>query len=305
MDIKIAFSIREVSKSKSDSVFFPTTLRYKNGNGVWDSIPVEIRARGNFRRAKCGFPPLRLKIKKKDAKGTVFEGNKSLKLVLPCQSSGDYNKLIQKEYVCYQLYQAVSQHTFNTRMLNITLTNQTGKSSKEFALLGFFIEDDDLVADRFGGKITETKMHPLQLQDTTALRHDFFQHLIANTDWSSVASHNVKILVANKTNIPLAYDFDMSGLVDAPYAGVNESLDIKSVRQRLYRGFCRAEPMVEFTRQYYLSKEAAIFETLNQHTSYFEEKEFARTRKYIEEYFEILKSDKLFKVNIIGACRTK
>ena len=38
--------------------------------------------------------------------------------------------------------------------------------------------------------------------------------------------------------VPVTYDFDQSGFVDAPYARPDERFRIRSVRQRLYRGRC-------------------------------------------------------------------
>ena len=39
--------------------------------------------------------------------------------------------------------------------------------------------------------------------------------------------------------MPVPYDFDFSGLVDAPYATPPTSVAVSNVRQRRYRGFCR------------------------------------------------------------------
>ena len=38
--------------------------------------------------------------------------------------------------------------------------------------------------------------------------------------------------------MPAPYDFDYSGLVDAPYAVPPEGVDVRSVKQRIYRGYC-------------------------------------------------------------------
>ena len=37
---------------------------------------------------------------------------------------------------------------------------------------------------------------------------------------------------------PVPYDFDFSGLVDAPYAGPPEGIPVETVRDRIYRGYC-------------------------------------------------------------------
>ena len=36
----------------------------------------------------------------------------------------------------------------------------------------------------------------------------------------------------------MPYDFDFSGLVDAPYADAPEGIPVDSIRQRTYRGYC-------------------------------------------------------------------
>jgi hypothetical protein len=299
--------MKEIMKSTIDSVYFPTILNFRKDDGTWDSIPVSIRVRGNFRRNNCFFPPLRMKIKKKDAKNTIFEGNKVLKLVLPCQTGESYNNLIAKEYACYKMYEPITPHTFNTRYLNVTLKNETGKSGKVYGCKGFFIEDDDVVAERHNSKVIEgLKVHPLKLQDTAAVKHDFFQYMIANTDWSSLANHNIKVMVTNSGKyVPLAYDFDMAGMVSAPYSTTSELLDIKSVKERLYRGFCRDKSLFEPIRQYYLQREAKIFETLNSQSQLLDPRDLNVMKKFLEEFFNTLKNDGRFKANIVNACRTK
>ena len=79
---------KNVKKNTTDSTFIETDLNFLNEN-KWNTIPVSLRARGNFRRAKCYFPPIKMKIKKSLSKNTVFKGNKSLKLVLPCRTEDE------------------------------------------------------------------------------------------------------------------------------------------------------------------------------------------------------------------------
>ena len=67
-----------------------------------------------------------------------------------------------------------------------------------------------------------------------------FEYMIGNTDWSITAFHNMKVMRVGLEYYPIPYDFDFSGLVDAPYAGPDPSLAhlIDSVRERLFRGIC-------------------------------------------------------------------
>lgn len=304
LNLEFTLPIREVKKTKSDTIFFAVTLRYQHPETGWDSLAAEVRARGNFRREKCYYPPLRLRMRKADAENTPFAGHKSLKLVLPCLQAKDASALILREYLGYQLYEPITPFIFNTRLVNITLKERTGKQVKTHQLTGFLIEDDDVVASRFNGKIREGTIHPLQLDDSTAVVHDFFQYMISNTDWSAVAQHNVKVLqIKPNRNIPLAYDFDMSGLVNGPYAVTGAVTNQENVRDRVYRGFCRKEALVEYVRQQYLLREAALLGVISHHAGYFNANDLADIREFIDGFYKILKDDQAFRNAMITGCR--
>jgi len=74
-----------------------------------------------------------------------------------------------------------------------------------------------------------------------------FQYMIGNLDWSMRAGppgepccHNSRLLAGVPgAMVPVPYDFDYSGLVDAPYAIPPEQFHISSVRSRVYQGYCR------------------------------------------------------------------
>jgi hypothetical protein len=304
LSLRLGISLREIKRSISDTVYFPSYLQYRDDQGVWDSLQIGIRARGNFRRKHCVFPPLRIKIKKGDADGTPLEGNRNFKLVVPCQNVKAGNILILKEYVCYKLLEPVTTWFFHTRLADITLTDLSGRQSKSYPLKSFLIEDDDQVAHRFNGEIFEQAILPMQLNDTASVVHDFFQYLIGNTDWSARGQHNTKvILLSHNKKVPLAYDFDMAGLVNPPYATVNESLKIANVQERLYRGYCRNESTMEYVRSEYLRLEQEIMKVVSDHESYFSEGEYNGITNYIKEFFNTLKNDNKFEDAILLQCR--
>ena len=83
--------------------------------GKWSSIEVNLRARGNFRRNECYFPPIKMKIKKDQYSGTIFDGNKTMKLVLPCKIESENNDNILQEYIAYKIYEQISPFHFKTR----------------------------------------------------------------------------------------------------------------------------------------------------------------------------------------------
>ena len=62
-------------------------------------------------------------------------------------------------------------------------------------------------------------------------------HYLNLGDFSLAALHNIKLSGKNGTKfIPVAYDFDYSGIVETFYAIPPSELQIESVRERLYRG---------------------------------------------------------------------
>lgn len=304
LDLELVTSLDELRNSKSDTTFFSTVLKYKNESGEWDSLQVELRARGNTRRKICHFPPVRIKIKKSVSKNTLFAEDKSLKLVLPCQLANSFNGMIAKEFVCYKFYESVTPYHFQTRLVNLTLTDVKNRKSKTHNLVAFIIEDDDKVAKRFQYKISEAKViRPNYINDTSAVRQDFFAFMIGNTDWSNTGQHNVKVMAdKNKNHIPLPYDFDMAGFVGAPYAIPYDYLPIKSVQERLYRGLCRDPELVEYVRDQYIQLEPEIRDALVQYEKYMSASDFKLARNFLNGFFDIIKNDKLFKDQILSKC---
>ena len=310
LPVRLRYSIKELRKETNDSTYLENSIAFQNPDGTWDSIPARIRARGNWRLKNCYFPPVKIKIKKKTAAGTLFEGNKELKLVLPCllQKSGDDKVLC--ELLAYRIYENVSPYHFKSRRLAVELYEEKGKKVKVHQLEGFVIEDIKNVAKRFDGHVNKRKVHPLQQDNMTCLQNDFFQYMIGNTDYSVAYQHNEKLLFVNKSTLPVPYDFDMSGLVDASYAVVSQigdqKLAIDDVKQRLYRGFKRDPALYEQVRQQYLSNKADIMALVDELESSFKiPAEFKRTRAYISAFFDVLQNEQTFRKEVLSRARVK
>jgi hypothetical protein len=310
LPIRLRFSNREMKKETNDSTYIFTQLQFKD-QGEWDSLDIRIRARGNYRRAHCYFPPLKVKIKKSDAQGTIFKGNKELKLVMPCVQSTATLDNILKEYMAYKIYEVISPFHFKTRMVDIELTESRGKKDKVHQVKGFLIEDIDEVAKRENARKLKRVVHPLEQDDLVSAQNDFFQFMIGNTDYSTAYQHNQKLLFTEDyKTVPLPYDFDMSGLVDASYAVVSqvggEVLSIESVTDRLYRGFVRDEAVFQTVRQHYLDLKPRVFEVIDSLKGQFDsEREFSIARNFIDDFYKIIENDSQFANQITGQARNK
>jgi predicted nucleotidyltransferase component of viral defense system len=95
----------------------------------------------------------------------------------------------------------------------------------------------------------------------------------------------------------------MSGIVNASYATINEELTITSVKERLFRGYCRDESIYEIVRAQYLELEPKLYDVMKSNEKLFEPKEFQVINKFVDDFYSILKNDKYFKTNIVMACR--
>ncbi len=109
--------------------------------------------------------------------------------------------------------------------------------------------------------------------------------------------------------IPIPFDFDMSGFVNASYAVVSEingeSLGMSSVTDRKYRGFVRDINIYEQVRQEFLNKKTEMLSVLDENASFFtNSNEFKTAKEYILSFYEVLVNNAKFKSEIVDQART-
>ena len=310
LPIKLSYSNKDLNKNTNDSTYVKSNLSYQQEDKSWKILEIDLRARGNFRRKKCYFPPLKIKIDKSIRKGTLFTDNKKLKLVMPCLNQKNANDNVVKEYMAYKLFEIISSYHFKTRLTKIDFTEIRRKKIINHSLKGFFIEDIKKVAKRHNGNVLKRFVHPLQQEEITSVKNAFFQFMIGNTDFSVAYQHNGKLLFIDKKTIIIPYDFDLSGLVDASYAVVSEiqkePLDITKVTQRMYRGFKRDPRIFQQVRNEFLDNKIKILQTMDSYESIFNDpKEFIIAKEFILDFFKIIEDDKKFKTHILDKARTK
>jgi hypothetical protein len=302
LPINLNFSIKDLKKYTNDSTYIKTTLSYKNNQNNWQKLDVEIRARGKSRRETCYYVPVKIKIKKSNAKSTLFEGNKKLKLVMPCLLAKDNNDNIIKEYIAYKLYEVISPYNFKTRLVTISLSEIRGKKVKEHLIKGILIEDDKKVAKRHHGKIVERSIHPLAQDNITCVQNALFQFMIGNVDFSIQEQHNSKLLYIDNKIFPLPYDFDMTGLVNPSYG--NPPLGMASLTQRKFRGVKRDTLFMEQVRKEFIKNKVLMQTIVESYENEFENKsEFNNAKEYVSTFFQVLLNDKRFNKEIIEQMR--
>jgi len=304
IEIKLSFSIEELKQSESDTVYFPSVLHYKTQGSDWDSLEVLVRARGNSRRTRCDFPPIRIKIEEEVSRNTLFEGEKALKLVVPCEEFNSYLALVRKEYLIYKFYEEITPYHFKTTSVNLGLTDESKRKPKTYELPAFLIEDDDKTAERFGGQITDLRIiRPDLFNDTASLKQDIFAFMVGNTDWSNTTQHNVKVMEREDQKlVAIPYDFDQAGFVDAPYAKPYDRLPIESTKERLYLGVCQDPELLAFVKSIFLSKESKIMGLIEGLNDEIPKGQVKEAERFISKFFEILKDDEELQKQIIDNC---
>jgi hypothetical protein len=139
-----------------------------------------------------------------------------------------------------------------------------------------------------------------------------FQYMLGNTDWSvlrgppgEACCHNVGILGRTETDpqlIPVPFDLDSTGLVDPPYAAPAAGLPIRTVRQRVYRGFCTSNTYLPEAIARFQEQRAAIL-ALFEDEPLLSTAAKRRTRKYLDSFFEILEDPEKLKKRVLEKCR--
>lgn len=169
----------------------------------------------------------------------------------------------------------------------------------------FFIENEDVMASRINGKISNLSKIPQKTIDRkTIILLSIFQYFIGNTDWSVPALHNIKI-VSKSPYEPLfaiPYDFDWSGIVNSAYAIPDEKLGLTTVRERLYRGFQYQRADYEEAFLLFKNKKDLIYKLYNEFP-YLSKKQKKSSISYIDRFYKIIENENLQNAIFIKGAR--
>ena len=268
------------------------------------AYPIALTPRGITRKTSdiCDFPPLRVELTRAAPAGSLFEHQRKLKLVTHCKRSADFQQKVLLEYSAYRLYNLMTPLSFRARLANIDYLDDSGRPY--VSRVGFFLEDFSDVAKRNAMSVAHMgAMVPLsQIDALGGGRFAVFEYMISNYDWSMRAGpqgdeccHNGRLLNGPGSLLtPVPYDFDYSGLVDAPYSDPPEGFPIDNVRQRNYRGYCAHLAQARaFAAQ--IAPRRAEFLGLFTTIPGLAPREQTRAANYLQGFFADVDSGKIFK----------
>ncbi|NNE04312.1 MAG: hypothetical protein HKN15_01125 [Xanthomonadales bacterium] len=275
LEVTLTGPWRTIRRRSSTEQQFGGELAYIDANGQKQRFTIGVTTRGLTRRDRvCDFPPLKLWFNKDLTKGTEFRGQSSLKMVTHCKTSKAYTQYYVREFLAYRIYNLITPYSFRVREMMVTYIDSE-RDSKPQVYFGFLIEDVDDVAERNGlveleiPEIRYTRLDPVETSN-----YALFQYLISNLDWSATGGpdpveccHNSKLIGTAPDESPIysiPYDLDSSGLVNAHYAAPPEALKVRSIRHRLYRGFCFHNDELPAALDRFIEHKQAIFDLFEQ-----------------------------------------
>ncbi|MDX1556802.1 MAG: hypothetical protein R3212_12300, partial [Xanthomonadales bacterium] len=254
--VEITAPWRELQRDESERAW-PATITWTDEAGQMQTLGLTVERRGISRQRVCDFPPIRLRFEKRVTDEGLFDHQKSLKLVTHCKDSDRWQQYYILEMLAYRIFNLMTDISFRVRPLEITYTDSDRGKSLD-PKFGFVIEDDKAVARRLGlKKLDVESTRPGRLEPLEASRLALFQMMIGNLDWSPLTGpdgkccHNGKLIGRDPQDVPvfaIPYDFDSTGLVNPPYAVPPAALPVRSIRTRMYRGYCAHNATLEAAR---------------------------------------------------------
>lgn len=218
---------------------------------------------------------------------------------MPCKGE----EYLIREWLAYKIYNLVTPKSFRVRLVKVKLEDDRNKKSPA-PFYGILLEEEKQMARRNNAFIVEQPLKPQQTQQDVFLNMTVFEYLIGNTDWSVQFLHNIKLMRKDSNSVPVVvpYDFDHSGIVNTPYAHPAEELQMKSVKERRYRGYCINdlkvfEPIIARYNQ--LKEEIYKIYTS---CALLDEKYIKSTLQYLDEFYATINNPKTWQKEFSYPC---
>lgn len=305
--ITLKYDMKEFRKLQSEEKYLEAELIYHmSDNGNDQHRIVRIMARGKNRQEVCTFPPIWINIRESEKENIHLEGTVKMKLVTHCGNAGNFQTYVLKEYLAYQIYSLISPYSFRVRLVQMKYIDSSRKN-KELDRWAFLIEPEVMLAERLDMMPLKSDRVSMQQTDTVMTNTmAMFQYMIGNSDYSISGRHNVKLLrdkdPMNFNLIPVPYDFDYSGLINAHYAIPGETLGLNSVRERYYLGPCRNPMDYKIAIDKLVAEKERMMDLINdfEHLSQVERTSMI---SYLEEFFAVSGESKFIERQISSTCR--
>jgi len=306
LQMTFCFDIREFLKTKDNPQYYEAKLTVKINESDSITQNIKLKARGNMRRDYCSFPPVMLKFIGGDNESGMTFGKGTMKLVTHCNQSSMFESYVFKEYLTYKLFNLVTPYSFRTRLVNVNYVD-VNKNKNALTAYGFLIENEEHLAERNNAVIlNSTNLTQKQMNTEDMARVAVFNYMIGNTDWSVPFQHNIKVMktldVTSDMGIPVAYDFDYSGLVNTVYSTPNEELPIRIVTERYYLGLCFSEEELQPVIDEFAGMQDQILGTVY-NFEYLAKSDKKQVESYINSFYKLYKNQNYLMSDLNRTCK--
>jgi hypothetical protein len=303
--ITFTTNIKQIRKDKGENPPWRwASLSYQDSATKTVEVPVRIRTRGIWRLKNCEFPPIRLNFADKDTKHTVFDDLDKPKLVNYCRDNDQYEQYMLQEAQLYRIYQLLTPLSHRLRVAKLAYVD-SASGKREALRYAMIVEDPDALANRYMAKLIKVKgatVSDLEAKDL-ALSY-MFLYFIGNLDFSFNGLHNTELLGTEDGRIlPVAYDFDYAGAVNASYAVPPPNYQVSNVRTRKFLASCEIAAEFPAAVAKLVEKKDAIYALYRDDIGKAMDQRVVReTLAYFDEFYEDVRTPQDAERNVFRKC---
>jgi len=267
LEVSLRFDITKfVKKAERDqSIDGIMTINFSQTDSLESKVTLKYRGQSRFER--CRYPPTRITFKKPLYEVSDSGRIKSIKLVNQCQQGSVYGDYVIKEYLVYKLYNVLTDTSFRVRLISLNFIDSEDKR-KTITQYGILIEPERLIEKRLNmlevknKSLSQRHMYPSMINKLA-----IFNYMVSNWDWSVPGQHNVSVFMSSKPElagqgIPIPFDFDLTGVVNADYAIPLPDLGIETNRDRMFAGICRTREVYQGELMAFLDKKEEFYSVI-------------------------------------------
>lgn len=305
LEMTLTANFKALHKSKTKrSGYHPAVITYNDGTGKRE-MDLRVRSRGHWRLKNCDMPPILLNFSKPRTHGTPFENLDRGRLVMHCKNNDEFDQYVLREYNLYRVWNQLTALSHRARLAKVTYVD-SASGSPITTRYAFILEDDDAMAERNGGKVLEAQ--GAKSGDLNSY-HDalvgVFQYMVGNVDWSVAGLHNVILVNKESAVFATVYDFDFTGTVKTRYSIPDYRLPIRTVRQRLFRGYCAPPEEFEQVFAWFNDRKDAIYALYTDETGQLLDPKYREeTIKYYDDFYKTINDRGLARDRIVRSCLT-
>ncbi len=298
LEVSLRFDVSKfLKKAERDQTFDGIMTMHFSETDSLES-KVTLKYRGNSRFERCRYPPKRVTFKKPIYEVSDSGRIKSMKLVNQCQQGSAYGDYVIKEYLVYKLYNVLTDTSYRARLISLNFIDSENKR-KNITQYGILIEPERLIEKRLNilevknKSLTQRQMYPSMI-DKLAI----FNYMVSNWDWSVPGQHNVSVFMSSKPElasqgIPIPFDFDLTGVVNANYAIPLPALGLKTNRDRMFAGICRTREEYHDELMEFLDKKDEFYSVITDFP-YLSNTEKRDITLFLDQFFDQLDKPRSF-----------